>query len=178
LKSLNKNKTMLKKIALLLLLALPLCAMAQSTKFGHVRFFDVVQAMPEYEKAMTELQNLQKQFSEEIKSASDEFTKKYQKLIQEQDSLPRNILERRQKELQDLQERGMQFEQEVQQNLQKAQEDLTTPIFRKAEEAIANVGRDGGYIYIFDLSRTAIPFVDDKQSVDVTEAVKAKLGIK
>ena len=72
----------------------------------------------------------------------------------------------------------MQFEQEVQQNLQKAQEDMTTPIFKKAEDAIVAVGQEGGYTFIFDLSRTAIPFVNDKQSTDVTTAVKTKLGIK
>ena len=94
---------MLKKIALLLLFILPMGVFAQTLKFGHVKSFDIIQAMPEYTKAMTDLQNLQKKYSEEIKRASDEFTKKYQEFIQVQDSLPRNILERRQKELQDLQ---------------------------------------------------------------------------
>lgn len=98
--------------------------------------------------------------------------------MQQQDSLPRNIAERRQKELQDLMERGQQFEQEVQQNMQKAQEEMTAPIFKKVEDAITAVGTEGGYIYIFDLSRVAIPYVNDKQSIDVTAAIKAKLGIK
>lgn len=169
---------MLKKFALLLFIIIPMGLYAQTPKFAHVRFFDVIQTMPEYTKAMNDLQALQKQYTDEIRRASEEFTKKYQEFIQVQDSLPRNILERRQKELQDLSERGAMYEQEVQQNLQQAQEEMTTPIFRKAEEAIIAVGQDGGYIYIFDLSRTAIPFVDDKQSTDVTEAVKAKLGIK
>lgn len=169
---------MLKKIALLLLIVIPVGVFAQTPKFGHVRFFDIVQSMPEYEKAMTDLQELQKKYSEEIKNISEEFNKKYQRLLQEQDSLPRNILERRQKELQELNEKGVQYEGEVQQNLQKAQEELTLPIFKKAEDAIIAVGQEGGYIYVFDLSRTAIPFVDERQSTDVTAAVKTKLGIK
>lgn len=169
---------MLKKIVLLCLFVIPMGVLAQTPKFGHVKFYDVIQAMPEYNKAMTDLQELQKKYSDEIKRATEEFSKKYQEFVQMQDSLPRNILERRQKELQDLQERGMAFEQEVQQNLQQAQEEMTMPIFRKAEEAINSVGQDGGYIYIFDLSRTAIPYVNESLSVDVTDAVKAKLGIK
>lgn len=169
---------MLKKFALLLLLILPLGAMAQTYKFGHLKSLEIIQAMPEYTTAMNQLQSLQKQYTDEMQRASEEFNKKYTEFIQQQDSLPRNIAERRQKELQDLQERSMQFEQESQQNLQKAQEELTTPIFRKLEEAIMSVGQEGGFIYIFDLSRTSIPYVNDQQSTDVTPQVKNKLGLK
>lgn len=169
---------MLKKIALLLLIVLPMGAFAQTLKFGHVKSYEVIQTMPEYTKAMTDLQDLQKKYTDEIKRANDEFNKKYQEFIQQQDSLPRNIAERRQKELQDLMERGQQFEQEVQENMQKAQQDMTAPIFKKVEDAVVTVGQEGGYIYIFDLSRTSIPYVNDKQSIDVTPALKTKLGIK
>lgn len=169
---------MLKKITLLIMFILPMGMMAQTFKFGHVNSFEVIQSMPEYDKAMLDLQNLQKQYTDEIKRAEEEFNRKYQEYVQQQDSLPRNIAERRQKELQDLMERGQQFQQEVQENLQKAQSDMTTPIIKKVEDAIIAVGQEGGYIYIFDLSRTPIPFVNDKQSIDVTPALKAKLGIK
>lgn len=169
---------MLKKIALLVLLILPMSVFAQNLKFGHVKSYEVIQLMPEYTKAMTDLQDLQKKYTDEIKRANDEFNRKYQEFVQQQDSLPRNIAERRQKELQDLMERGQQFEQEVQENMQKAQQDLTAPIFKKVEDAIIAVGQEGGYIYVFDLSRTSIPYVNDRQSTDVTPALKAKLGIK
>ena len=157
---------MLKKIALLALLIIPMSIFAQTLKFGHVRSYEVIQIMPEYEKAMADLQDLQKKYTDEIKRANDEFNRKYQEFIQQQDSLPRNIAERRQKELQDLMERGQQFEH------------LTAPIFKKVEDAIIAVGQEGQYTYIFDLSRTSIPYVNDKQSTDVTTALKAKLGIK
>ena len=44
-------------------------------------------------------------------SATDELTKKYTEYQQEQANLPKNIQERRHKELQELQEKGMQFQQ-------------------------------------------------------------------
>lgn len=168
---------MMKKIALLILLVLPMGVFSQTLKFGHVNSFDVIQMMPEYEKAMTDFQELQKQYADEIKRAEDEFNRKYTEYVQQQDSLPANIAERRQKELQDLAERGQQFQQEVQENLQKAQQEMTAPILKKVEDAIITVGQEGGYVYIFDLSRTSIPYIDTKQSVDVTAALKAKLGI-
>ena len=46
------------------------------------------------------------------------------------------------------------------------------------DDAIKAVGQEGGYVYIFDLNATQIPFVNETLSTDVTGAVKAKLGIK
>ena len=55
---------------------------------------------------------------------------------------------------------------------------MLEPIVNKIEEAIKAVGQEGGYTYIFDLNTTNIPYVSETLSVDVTAAVKTKLGIK
>ena len=104
-----------------------------------------------------------------------EKNKEYQ---QEQANLPKNIQERRQKELQELNEKGMQMQQDAQQELERAWLSMLEPIAKKMDEAIKAVGQEGGYVYIFDLNSTNIPFVNETLSTDVTDAVKAKLGIK
>ena len=167
---------MLKKIALLLLLIAPMSVFAQ--KFGHIKSADVLTVMPEFTKAQTDIQAMQKQYEDEMKRATDELTKKYTEYQQEQANLPKNIQERRQKELQELQEKGMQFQQDAQQQLQKSYADMMEPIYKKIEDAIKAVGQEGGYTYNFDLNRTEIPYVNEAQSTDVTAAVKAKEGIK
>ena len=167
---------MLKKIALLLLLIAPMSVFAQ--KFGHIKSADVLTVMPEFTKAQTDIQAMQKQYEDEMKRATDELTKKYTEYQQEQANLPKNIQERRQKELQELQEKGMQFQQDAQQQLQKSYADMMEPIYKKIEDAIKAVGQEGGYTYICDLNRTEIPYVNEAQSTDVTAAVKAKVGIK
>lgn len=136
--------------------------------------------MPEFAKAQADLQALEKKYTEEIQRTSEEFNKKYQEYQQavQKDSLPQNIAERRQKELQDMMQRSEQFQQEAQQNMQKAQTDLMTPISKKVDEAIKAVGEAEGLTYIFDLARTAIPYVNEKTSINVTPLVKAKLGLK
>ena len=167
---------MLKKIALLLLLIAPMSVFAQ--KFGHVKFAEILTVMPEYTKAQTDIQAQQKQYEDEMKRASDELTKKFTEYQQEQANLPKNIQERRQKELQELNEKGMQFQADAQQQLQKAYAEMMEPIFKKIDDAIKAVGQEGGYVYIFDLNRTDIPFVNESLSTDVTPAVKGKLGLK
>ncbi|MGL5938708.1 MAG: OmpH family outer membrane protein [Phocaeicola sp.] len=167
---------MLKKIALLLLLIAPMSVFAQ--KFGHVKSMDIVSALPEYAKAQTDIQAMQQQYEDEIKRANDEFTKKYTEFQNEQANLPKNILERRQKELQELSEKGMQFQQDAQQQLQQSYGEMMEPIYKKVEAAVKAIGQEGGYTYIFDLNRTDIPFVNESHSTDVSTAVKAKLGIR
>ena len=166
---------MLKKIALLLMLVLPMSVFAQ--KFGHIKTQEILTVMPEYTKAQTDIQTMQKQYEEEMKRVEDEFQKKFTAYQQEQANLPKNIQERRQKELQELNERGMQMQQDAQQQLQQSWMQMLEPIAKKIDDAIKAVGQEGGYVYIFDLNATQIPFVNETLSTDVTGAVKAKLGL-
>ena len=167
---------MLKKIALILLLIAPMTVFAQ--KFGHIKTQAIISIMPEYTKAQTDIQTMQKQYEDEIRRASDELQKKFTEYQQEQANLPKNSLDRRQKDLQELNEKGMQMQQDAQQELERAWMSMLEPIAKKIDEAIKAVGQEGGYVYIFDLNTTNIPFVNETLSTDVTDAVKAKLGIK
>ena len=167
---------MLKKIALILLLIAPMSLFAQ--KFGHIRTQEILTVMPEYTKAQTDIQTMQQQYEDEMKRLQDEINKKFAAYQQEQANLPKNIQERRQKELQELNERGMQMQQDAQQQLQQSWMQMLEPIAKKIDDAIKAVGQEGGYIYIFDLNATQIPFINETQSTDVTSAVKAKLGLQ
>ena len=162
---------MLKKIALLVVMfALPLGAMAQA-KFAHMNSQEVITVMPEFTKAQADLDAMSKKYQDEMQRTNEEFQKKYQEYLVQQDSLPKNIAERRQKELNDM------AQQEAYQSMQKAQQDAMAPIYKKLDDAIQAVGKAEGVVYIFDLARTPIPFVG-AQSVDVTAKVKTQLGIK
>ena len=158
---------MLKKIALVMLLALPMGVFAQNLKFGHINAQEIITVMPEFTKAQNDIQTLEKQLTAELQRTQEEFNKKYQEFQQAmvKDSLPANIAERRQKELQDMMQRQEQFQQDAQQQMQKAQTDAMAPIYKKLDDAIKAVGAAEGVIYIFDLARTSIPYVNESQSV-------------
>ena len=171
---------MLKKIALVMLLALPMGVFAQNLKFGHINAQEIITVMPEFTKAQNDIQTLEKQLTAELQRTQEEFNKKYQEFQQAiaKDSLPPNIAERRQKELQDMMQRQEQFQQDAQQQMAKAQNDAMAPICQKLDNAIKAVGAAEGVIYIFDLARTSIPYVNESQSINLTSKVKANLGIK
>ena len=171
---------MIKKIALVMLLALPMGVFAQNLKFGHINAQEIITVMPEFTKAQNDIQTLEKQLTAELQRTQEEFNKKYQEFQQAiaKDSLPPNIAERRQKELQDMMQRQEQFQQDAQQQMQKAQNDAMAPIYQKLDNAIKAVGAAEGVVYIFDLARTSIPYVNESQSINLTNKVKANLGIK
>ena len=164
-----------KKIIAILFLMAPLAIFAQ--KFGHLNSADIIQAMPEYTKAQTELQELEKQMSNELQLMETELAKKSEAYEKEKATLPANIQQRREQELQELYGKMQQYYQTSQQELAQASQEKMAALTEKITKAIKEVGAAGGYLYIFDVA-SGIPYISETLSTDVTAAVKAKLGIK
>ena len=164
-----------KKLIAMLLLMAPLALFAQ--KFGHLNSADIIQVMPEYTAAQTELQNLEKQYTNELQLMESELAKKSEAYEKEKATLPANIAQRREAELQDLYARMQQYYQTSQQDLAQASQEKMNALTEKITKAIKEVGVAGGYLYIFDLA-SGIPYISETLSTDVTGAVKIKLGIQ
>ena len=81
------------------------------------------------------------------------------------------------KELEDLQNRILTFEQTAEQSIQMKQAELFEPILLKIENAINDVAKEKGYTYIFDRVglQGGLVFADD--AYDITSLVKAKLNL-
>lgn len=151
-------------------------AQAQA-KFGHVNTQEIIQAMPEYTKAKTEIDALQAQYEADLKSMNDEFQKKGEAFDKEQATLPDNIKQRRQNELQEMYQKIQQSYQDNQQALAKASQDKMQAITTKVLDAIKAIGQAGGYVYIMEMG-AGIPYISTTLSTDLTAQVKQKLGVK
>ena len=164
----------MKKLFIMMLMLAPMAAFAQ--KFGHVNSQEIIQAMPEFTKARTEIEALTKQYEADLKSMYDELQKKGEAYEKEQATLPANIKERREKELGEMQQKIQQSYQDNQQALAKEQQDKMNAITTKVLDAIKAVGQAGGYVYIMDVT-SGVPYISTTLSTDVTAEVKKKLGI-
>lgn len=164
----------MKKILILLLIMAPMSLFAQ--KFGYVNFPAIAQLMPEFTKAQNDLQTLQKQYAEEYDRMRTELEKKGLEFEQLKDSLPATILERRQKDLQEMYTKIQQYEQESYQNLQQAQQTKLAEVNKVLQDAIQVVGREGGYVCVFDIA-SGIPYISETLCDNLDAKVKAKLGI-
>lgn len=164
----------MKKFVLAFLLFAPLTAFAQ--KFGHFNSQEIIQLMPEYTKAKTEIEALSQQYEDDLKSMQDELTKKAQDYDAQKETLPDNIKQRREQELNDMYTKIQQSYQDNQQALSKASQEKFQAISAKVTDAVQQVGKEGSYVYIMDLAG-GIPYISSTLSTDVTAQVKSKLGL-
>jgi outer membrane protein len=134
--------------------------------------------MTEYKTAQTELEDLRKQYLEELNYMQTEYQKKEDDYLANRETLPESIRTRREQELGESQQKIAQYYQDCQVNLEQKQMDLQNGINSKLQKAIQAVGEEGAYVCVFDLAGGGVPFVSSTLTTDVTDAVKAKLGIK
>ena len=146
-------------------------------KFGHVNTQEIIQAMPEYTAAKTEIDKLTAQYEADLKSMQDELQKKADAFDKEQATLPDNIKQRRQTELQEMYQKIQQSYQDNQQALQKASSEKMQAITAKVLDAIKAVGQAGDFVIINEIN-AGIPYISTTLSTDVTAQVKTKLGLK
>ena len=165
----------MKKFLLMALLLAPLSLFAQ--KFGHFNSADIIQLMPEYKTSQDELQKLQQQYETEIKAMQEELQRKSTEYEKDKATLPDNIRQRREQEMQDLYARIQQTSQDDQQALQKASGEKMQAIADKVKNAVKAIGDAGGYVYIMDLT-AGIPYISTQLSIEVTAEIKAKLGLQ
>ena len=153
----------MKKLIVLLLMILPLGAIAQEVKIAFVKTQEVFMAMPEVSGMEKQMADLNEKYRVELKQMQDEYQKKYSDFVAQQDSLTENIKLRRMQEIQDIQERMDNFVQVAQQDVQQ-----------KLHEAIQKVGEEKGYTYIID---PAALLYTGTNAVDATPFVRTKLGL-
>ena len=138
---------------------------------------EIIQAMPEYATAKAEIDKLTSQYEADLKAMQDELQKKADAFDKEQATLPDNIKQRRQTELQEMYQKIQQSYQDNQQALQKASSEKMQAITAKVLDAIKAVGQAGDFVIINEIN-AGIPYISTTLSTDVTAQVKTKLGLK
>jgi len=166
----------MKKIILCAICAICGLTTANAQKFGHVNSQEIIQAMPEFTKARTDIEALTKQYEADLKAMQEELQKKSEAYDKEQATLPANIKQRREQELQEMYQKIQQSYQDNQQALAKEQSEKMQAITSKVLDAIKQIGQAENYVYIMDLS-SGIPYISTTLSTDITAEVKKKLGL-
>ena len=160
----------MKKFVLMMMLLAPMAVMAQ--KFGKVNTQTIMQSMPEVSKANGEMEALQKQKGNDLKSMQDEFNRKADEYQKGASTMNATAKQQKETELQGLQQKIQQAYQDGQQELQKKSSELMQPIVAKVRTAIEAVGKAGNYTYIFEEGSAVYTGTN---VVDVTKDVQAKL---
>lgn len=161
-------------IALALTLGATAFTNAQS-KVAHIATQDLVETMPAYKDAMSQLEKLEKTYDAEIKDMLSEAQGTMQRYQSEAETVTEEENAKRASELQATERRIQEHSQRARQELQKKENDLIRPVIEKAREAIQKVAREQGYDYVLDSTTgTGVILADGK---DLMTDVKAELGM-
>ncbi len=162
----------MKKFFAMVLLCAPMAMFAQQ-KFGHINAQEVLTSMPEYSIANGEIEAKAKEFQNQMQEMQAEFQRKAEEYDKAKATMPATKQQETETELQGLYTKLQQAGQDYQQQLEKLRQEKQQPLYTKLMNAIATVGKTGGYVYIMDVN-TAL-YTNDAISEDVTAKVKSEL---
>ena len=160
-------------IAAVLLLGLSQTATAQS-KVAHIDVSELMSQMPEMKAANSQLEQLSKSYDTEYRTMVQDFQAQIKKYDGEAATAGDALNETRAKEVQDLQQRIQQYQQNATKELQDKQEAIYKPILEKSRNAIQKVARAKGYLYVLDASTGSGVILAD--GPDLMADVKKELG--
>ena len=172
----------LMKLALVAVLALSATTVF-GQKFGRVDLAAILPNMPEYQEAITNLDAYGKDLQDQLEQIQVEFNTRFAEYEKSVATLTDSIRQLKEQELQQLQQRFQDFQQIAQQDMQRKEQEVMTPIYDKANEAVKKVATEGGFLAIFSTTgdqagSAGLAYFDPEMLIDITPDVKKELGIE
>lgn len=153
-------------------------AVAQNLKFGHINSDELIQALPDFTLANDSLERFRQELINALELMSVELNNKSDSYQKESKNLTEIVRQNREQELVDMNRRIQEFQTNAQEQLQNKQVELLQPIYAKVDKAIKDVGKENGFLYVFDVAKGSLLYFDETKSTNVMVLAKAKLGIK
>jgi len=151
---------------------------AQNMKFGHINSDELIRTLPEFDTANANLEKFQKELVNALELMQVELNNKSDAFTKESKNYTEIVRQTKENELVDMNRRIQEFQVNAQQQLQDKQVELFQPIYTKVDKAIKDVGKENGFLYVFDVAKGSLLYFDETKSTNVLSLAKAKLGIK
>ena len=117
------------------------------TKIGYINLGELIREMPEAKTVQTQIDSYQKQFIDQLTVMNNSFTTEAKKFQTETTTMTDAIRTAKQSELQDMQKRIQDYQNNAQQQVDAKTNELSKPMVDKAHAAISAVAKEKGYNY-------------------------------
>ncbi|MDR2887762.1 MAG: OmpH family outer membrane protein [Bacteroidales bacterium] len=152
---------------------------AQNLKFGHINTGELIQTLPEFDTASAQLDRFRRDLVNALELMQVELNNKSDVYNRESRNYSDVVRQTKEQELMDMNRRIQEFQQTAQVQLTDKQSELFQPIVAKVDQAVKDVGKENGFIYIFMLGEgSTVQYFDETKSIDVMPLTKTKLGVK
>jgi outer membrane protein len=168
----KKMKTLL--VAIALFVGATSFMNAQS-KIAHINAQELIEAMPQYKAAQSQLEKVQKTYDTEIKAMAKELDTKMKQYDSEASTKTDPENQKRVEEVQGMQTNIQAYRQQALQDLDTKRTDIFKPILEKAQATIQKVAKAQGFQYVLDSTvGSGVILADGK---DLMADVKKELGM-
>jgi outer membrane protein len=151
------------------------------TKIGYTNVDYVISKLPESKVMQNQLEVTKAQLDKAIGETYKEAQEKYEAYQKNGAQMTDVIRADKEKELQNLQTRIQEMQTNAQQSLQTKQQQLLEPILTKVNNAIQEVGKESGFLYILNMdagaNTTPIILYAGSEENNATPLIFKKLGI-
>jgi outer membrane protein len=151
---------------------------AQNMKFGHINSDELIRALPEFDTANANLEKFRQELVNALELMTVELNNKSDAFTKESKNLSELVRQNKEQELIDMNRRIQEFQANAQEQLQNKQIELFQPIYTKVDKAIKDVGKENGFLYVFDVAKGSLLYFDETKSTNVLALAKSKLGLK
>lgn len=163
-----------------LLAALSICSfMAQAqSKVGFVDVDYIFSQMPEAKQIDAELKATETQLKKEIEGRAAEFQKKYQDYTQNLNTMLDAVRANTERELQQLQQNLQKLQEDAQTTIQNKHGQLMKPVYEKIGKAIEDTSKENGFNLVVSQQiggLDVVLYADD--NADISDLVLKKMGI-
>lgn len=168
---------MKKTISIFLIAGLSVFAFSASAqKLAHINLDSLLRSMPESDSARKVGQAHYQELESEVESMQKEYQTKVQDYQAHEKTYTDLIKNTKQQEIQEMGQRIQAFQGSAQTDLQRFNDSITSPIIKRAKNAVKAVATEHHYNYVFDTSSGVVLYSEDTD--DIFALVADKLGIK
>ncbi len=146
----NKFKVL---VAVVFLMAMSFVSHAQtaaSLKIGYTNVEYILALMPEAKRIESDLKAYSTQLESQLQAKYKEFEAKGEQYQKGASTMTEVIRADKEKELMNLRSSIEEFQKNAEVSLQKKQQSLLEPAYKKMQQAIDDVAKENGYTYVFN----------------------------
>jgi outer membrane protein len=172
------NKTVMRKLVLVLALGLVTFVSQAQTKIGYADVDYIFSQMPEAKQIDTDLKSLQTQLKNQIETKASEFQKKLADYQANLNTMLDAVRANTERELQQLQQNLQKLQEDAQTTIQNKQNQLMDPVYKKVGKAIEETAKENGFNMVLSQQIGGLDVVlyADEAS-DISDLVLKKMGV-
>lgn len=161
-------------VAIVMMMAFTASAQ-NAQKIGHINFPELIQLMPGQDSINSAYESYAKGLDNQLATMQAELENKQMEYEANQTTMSNIIKQTKERELNDLYNRLVEFNQQAQQDLVNYENELLEPLISKARKAVDEVAEENGYSYVLNTAQGMVLYSD--KGDNLMPKVKAKLGL-